>query len=223
MRTVRQRDRIEKEERLVLLRAHPALDVLLDEFLRVSLADALAGVAREFEPLVVAVEIGREVAVGVALAVVAEEVVEAVLQRAAGGVEHAHAPFAHAGGGVAVILKDLGHRDGAGRQRELALGLDLAIGAHRAVAAVLADHERGAARGADGGAAIALGEARAFLGHAVEVRRLDEFLPVAADVALGEVVAQDEDDVRLARFGRGGEGGESQKEERGQLHGGWWE
>ena len=158
----------------------------------------------------------------VALAVVAEEVVEAVLQRAARGVEHPHAPLAHAGGGVAVILEDLGHGDRAGRQRELALGLDLAVGAHRAVPAVLAEHERRAARGADGGAAIPLGEARAFLGHAVEVRRLDELLPVAADVALGEVIAQDEDDVRLARLGRGDEGGADQEEERRQLHGGGW-
>ena len=155
----------------------------------------------------------------VALAVVAEEVVEAVLQRAARGVEHAHAPLAHAGGGVTVFLEDLRHRDGAGRQRELALGLDLPVGTNGAVAGVLAEHERRAARGAHGGPAVTLGEARALLGHAVQVGRLDELLPVAADVALGEVIAEDEDDVRFARFGSGDNGRENQKSERGKLHG----
>jgi len=46
----------------------------------IRLADALAGVTGEFEPLVVAVEVGREGAVRVPLAVVAEEVVEPVLE-----------------------------------------------------------------------------------------------------------------------------------------------
>jgi hypothetical protein len=65
--------------------------------------------------------------VRVALAVVAEEVVEAVLQRAARRVEHAHPPFAHAAGGVPCVLEQPRHGERPGRQRHLAFRLNLAV------------------------------------------------------------------------------------------------
>ena len=48
-----------------------------------------------FEALVVIIEIGGKIAVGVALAVVAKEMVDAVFEWAATCIEHTHAPFAH--------------------------------------------------------------------------------------------------------------------------------
>jgi len=66
---------------------------------------------------------------------------------------------------------------------------------------LLTEHQGCPARRADRGAAVALGEPRAFLRHAVEVRRLDQLLSVATEVALREVVAQDEDDVRFTGLG----------------------
>ena len=79
------------------------------------------------------------------------------------------------------------------------------------MAGVLADHERGPARRADGRTAVTLGEARAFLGHTIQVGRLDKFLPVAADIALGEIIAEDEDDVGLTNFRAADEGREKQE------------
>ena len=66
----------------------------------------------------------------VSLAVVAEKMVEAVLQRAARGVEHAHAPLADARGRVAGAFEQLRDGECPRRQRKLALGLDLAVRAH---------------------------------------------------------------------------------------------
>ena len=77
----------------------------------------------------------------VALAVVAEEMVEAGLQRAARRVEHAQAPFADAGRRVARVLEQLRNGERARRQRHLAFGLDFAVGADGRVAAVQSHHQ----------------------------------------------------------------------------------
>ena len=55
------------------------------------------------------VEIRREVAVRVTLAVVAKETVHTQALRAAGRAEHAHAPLANGGRGVALRLEQLGN------------------------------------------------------------------------------------------------------------------
>ena len=67
---------------------------------------------------------------------------------------------------------------------------------------------------------MGVGEARAFLRHAVHVRRRDLLGGVvAAEVALAEVVGEDHDDVRPARTGvhawegAGGEQGEGEDAE----------
>jgi hypothetical protein len=96
--------------------------------------------SRQFEALVVVVKIRGEITVRVALAVVAEEMIEPVLQRAAARVEHAHAPLADARGGVAHALEQLRHGWRVLRQRHLSLRLDLPIGADRAMSAVQAGH-----------------------------------------------------------------------------------
>ena len=195
----------------------------MDEVLRERGADAHTVVARQVEARAVAVEKFREIAMRVALAIVAELVVEAFFQRAAGCFEHPHAPLAHDGGGVAGGLQELRDGDGVGRQRELALDGDFPVAAHGGVAAVETGHQRSAGGGADAGAAIRLGVARALAGHTVEPRGLDEFLTVGADVALSEVIAQNENDVRWG--GCGGLGGadgerEGEKDEGGEETGG---
>jgi hypothetical protein len=168
--------------------------------------------------LVVVVKIRGEITVRVALAVVAEEMIEPVLQRAAARVEHAHAPLADGGGCVAGGLEQLSDGEGALRQRLLALGLDFAVRADRRMARVQPGHQRRAARCADGRAAIGLQVARALARHPVEVRRLDQLLSVHAHVALREIVAEDEDEVGLRRGqATGGSEREPQHREREEL------
>jgi hypothetical protein len=60
--------------------------------------------------------------------------------------------------------------------------------------------------------------ARAFLRHAVEIRRLDELLAVAAEITLRQVVAEDENDVRLVS-GDGGKGANSSEREIRRIMG----
>ena len=123
-----------------------------------------AGVAGQFDATVVIPEVGGEVGVGVALAIVAVEAVEPLLERAAGGVEEPHAPLAGDAGG----LEDFRHGDGFDGKGFLAFGLDLPVAADRAVAGMESCHQGGAARGANGGATVGLGETGAFPGHPVE-------------------------------------------------------
>src|SRR5438105_664062 len=104
------------------------------------------------------------------LTVVAEEGVEAVLERTALGVEHAQAPLADGGGGVPLLLEQLGQRDLARPERILSLGRRRLVVADVAVAGVLAGHQATARRGTDGRAGVALGEAHPLLGEAVQRR-----------------------------------------------------
>jgi len=67
------------------------------------------------------------------------------------------------------------------------------------MAGVLTDHQRRAA--------VCLGIARALGSHPVEVRCLNELLPVAPEVTLREIVAENENNIRLRRF-RSGSGPE---------------
>src|SRR5262249_39278407 len=156
----------------------------LEEVVSVLLAGGLALVALERDALVVAPEVGGVVVVGVALAVVAEEQVEAVARRVTGRTGRPEAPLAHRPGGVAEASEGGGQGDGVGGQRVLALGLHLAVVADGGVAGVLAGHEHAARGSADRRAGVVLREAHPLLRHAVEVRGAYLLLAVAADLAV---------------------------------------
>ena len=138
-----------------------------------------------------------EVVVGVVLAEVAEEVIEAMVagQAAFGFADVAEAPFADERGGVAGLLEDAGHGEILGAQ---GLGERISragVAAHAGVAVVLAGHEDAPRRGADRGAGVELGEPQAFARHAIEVRRLDDVLTVATEFAVAEIIGHDPDQV----------------------------
>jgi len=84
-------------------------------------------------------------------------------------------------------------------------------------------HQRRPRRRAHRGAAVRLRIACAFAGHAVEVRRLDQLLAIAADVALGEIVAEDEDQIGLGGRGGHSDAGHHAHSEKTQCgsHGVW--
>lgn len=65
----------------------------------------------------------------VALAVVAEEAVDPLFRRCAGGFKVPHAPFAEGRGGVACVFRNLGYRYGFIGKWVLAFGRDLVVAA----------------------------------------------------------------------------------------------
>ncbi len=76
---------------------------------------------------------------------------------------------------------------------------------HRGVAQMFAGHQRAAAGRTDRATAVKVREPHALGGHAVDIRRLDLLLPVAAKFAITKVVRQDENDVGFERrFRRAG-------------------
>jgi hypothetical protein len=151
-------------------------------------------------------EVFGVIGVGVHLGEEAEPLVPAFARGIAGITEATDAPFAEHGGGVAGLLEHFGDGEVAGLQ-EFFVSL---VAADAGVAGVEACHQRAAGRGADGAAGVDLGEAGTFGGHAVDVWRLDFLLAVAAEVAVAEIVGEDEDDVGRAALGenRDGEGGQ---------------
>ncbi len=167
----------------------------------------------ESDRLVVVPKVGGIEIVRHALAVVAEPAVKALLQLRPAGGRPAEAPLAEAAGGVAGGFEDLRQRDGGVRDGELsfvfrfahhldALGvIRLPVVADEGVARMLAGHQHAAGRCADRISAVMLGELHALRSQAVHIRRLDDLLPVAAEIPRAEVIGQDEDDVRLACVG----------------------
>jgi hypothetical protein len=66
---------------------------------------------------------------------------------------------------------------------------------------MLARHQRAPRRSAHGVAAIVDGQSHTFGGEPIDIRRADLLLPEASDVAITEIVAEEEDDVWALRFG----------------------
>ena len=60
-----------------------------------------------------------------------------------------------------------------------------------------AGEEGGTARGADARAAVGLEVTRSFCCELVEAGSLDQFLAIASQIALGNVIAEDEDEFGL--------------------------
>ena len=223
--------RVRGDERLRLCHEEIGRVDALRAFRRVGavLGDAHVGVA----------DVARVVVVRVARHVVEEtvEIVEAAVERmrrdrlarfAAAG----EAPLADGPCRVARVAEDAAERV---LFRE---GAVEAVVLERARALDAARQERGARRRADGRGAVVVGQHRALVRKAVEVRRGDArggaggglVLPREADVAVAEVVGENEDDVgpvlRRGERGTGGHQRHGQREEAaddtvlvGRLHG----
>ena len=128
---------------------------------------------------------------GESAAAVAEHLLEALVL-GAHGVVVAEVPLAEEPGRVASVAKDLCDRDlRRGHHRAAAVGVDRA-GPH----AVAARHERGPRGGAHRAHVEAL-HGGALRGEGVEARRVQDRVPVGAEIAVALVVREDHEDVRV--------------------------
>src|SRR6266446_8562311 len=112
------------------------------------------------------------------MAQVTEPFIEALLIGSAGSACQTEAPFADDSIGISSPLQEVSHGP------VLRLERNVTIAADASVASVQPGHEGGAGRGADRAARIALSEAHAFGGQAVNVGSFDPRLAVAAEVAI---------------------------------------
>jgi hypothetical protein len=133
----------------------------------------------------------------------------------------AEMPFASEEGGVTGGFHGLGQGGrveceavgvGGGEQRGVAFpfvwlgGTDVVGDA--GAGGPLASHDAGASGGADGAGGVAIRKQSAVFGHLIDIGRLVKRAAVAPEVALAEVIDQEEDDVGRGG-GSGGELGES--------------
>ncbi len=194
-------DRVKQEERLTGVFFHPPDHIVLNQGLRVGLSDRPAVVPRQQEWPVVVVQVSRKIAVRVTLAVVAEEMVDALIHRTAAGIKESHAPFAEGRGRVARRLGNLRDRHGFVGQRELAFRRDFVVTANRTVSAVQARKERRPTGGTHAGSTVRLHVPRPLGGHSVQPGCLNQLLSVAPQVALGDVIAEHKNHIRRTRRG----------------------
>ena len=123
----------------------------------------------------------------------AGELREAALVGVVSRIVQAAVPLAHVAGAVAGGAECI--TDGALAQGD-AVQAAVRFHAQRAAAVVVASGEqRGARRGADRRAAVVLGAAHALGGEPIDVGRGQDGVAVAAQVAVAQVVGQEDDDV----------------------------
>ena len=128
---------------------------------------------------------------------IAERLVEALSLRQSRRALVSQSPLADERRAIAARPEDLGHRDVAVLERQLAVAADAAV------ARVQPGHQGGARRRADGAARVVLREPRALRGQAIDVGRAELLLPVRGEVTPAEIVGVDEDDIGRARGGGG--------------------
>jgi hypothetical protein len=129
----------------------------------------------------------------------------------------AEVPFADAGGGVAAGAEGLGERGlregklaGVGGRHDLAAAVPLDAGlanrvGHAAAGRPAPGEKAGPGGRANRGGRVGVGEAHAFAGQPIDVRRADVRVAVAGEIAPAEIVDQEEDEVdRRGRCGGGG-------------------
>ena len=158
--------------------------------------------------LIVAPEKFRIVEVREALIIEAEEMIEALLVRAAGMAGPSNeSPLADHAGLVAGLLQQ--HRD-----RYIPGFQPAAVAGDRGVPHVLAGHQRAARWRADVVSGVVAGVADPLARQLVEARCLDLLLAVAAKVSVAEVVSEDEDNVGLVPCGQQWRREQAQKEQQ---------
>ena len=163
--------------------------------------------------LAVANEVGRVEVAGRGVVLRVQPVVETRLARrafAAVGLA-VEVPLAGVTGPIAGFLEQLGDRHFAGSQEDAAVRRNPVTDAE-----AVGDppgQQAGARGGTDRGRRIAVREFDPFCRELVEVRRADLRVGEAAQVAVAEVIAQEDDDVGLLR----GDGGAAPEGEETQL------
>ena len=193
--------RIVEKEGFVLVLIDEGESCVSDELRRVLFAVNGCGVAFQWNALVLVDNVFGEEVVGVALAVVAVESIEALFQGIAFGSGLAEPPFSKSAGGITFAFEQFSNGGFVGGQWKLPLVAvpvsDFVVGTNKGVAAVLAGHERVARWRADRGAGVVLGETHAFGRNAIKMRGLDFLLPVAAQLRPAEIVGHDINDVGM--------------------------
>ena len=186
-------DRHIAEKRTVPMVADELHAGIPDDRVGVGFPFAATVISFEGKLLAVAHQIGGVVAVGVNLVVIAQEDIEAVPFRYAGGTSSAAPPLAESAGGISGLFQDRSDRFLA-----LAHGSTAAIGPHRGVARMFSGEQTAPRGRAERRAGQGLGKADSFGRHAVDIRRDNVGMPHARQLVIPQLVAHDKNDVRLA-------------------------
>lgn len=105
-------------------------------------------------------------------------------------------PLARHRGGVAGFFEKLGNGDLRLAHMELAFGRNPVVDSGPVGAA--SGHEADSRGGTDRSGGVAVGEANAVLSELIKMRCLDVWMAVAFEIAVAEIVAEDDDDVGFA-------------------------
>ena len=149
-------------------------------------------IIRQIHPPVVVPQMVGIIAVRQQLAIIAEKRVASLVLGITRGADESQPPLAKGCGSVTRLLERMKKGARPSWQRVLSFRIQLDIAPDVSVAAVHSRQEAGTRRGTDRSPRIALREAHARLGQAVDMRRFKLLLTITAQVAIAQVVGQDE-------------------------------
>lgn len=210
------------EERLIFVGFYPIAGFPGDAFRGIVVADkAIVGfgicrVVARFQLLMWAeigivqhnlttaiIEVSRVVVMRMALPVVAKEAVKAAFEWLAGVTRFPKAPLSKASTNVAEVTEELTQNGDVCRDRHLLIFTDILVVTDRCVSGVEACHEDASRWGADRASAVVSRESHATFGELVDVWCGEASLAKAGDIAVAEVICEDEDDVRATAWAVG--------------------
>src|SRR5262249_15136963 len=188
-----------KEKRLARLLGDKLQRLLGEQVVRIYALlrrDALLDDVAERDLFLVAPQVVGIVVVRVDLVEVAEEVVKPLAVGDAGAARLPQTPLADETRAVAGPLEHLGHGGVLGPQRHQRVAANLGV------PGVPARHQTTAGWRADGAAGVALRESNTVGGELVEVWRQNLLLPVAAEIAVPQIVGKYQNNVWYTRLFR---------------------
>ena len=150
----------------------------------------------------VLIEILRIISVRRPLREISVEIVISLIHRTALSTGTAKAPFANAGGSITLRLKYLSNshlRTWKMNIKSTQRGLLALVSPHKCVTGMLSCHKAATRRGAYGRTGIMMGEQHRLPCQGINVRSLDQFLSIAADIADSHIIRKHKYDIRFLR------------------------
>ncbi len=196
---------VEKES-LVSIFPHEFQRILGEQVVRILTLRA-APVSVQEHLLPVPPEIHGIVAVRPALVQIAEPFIEPLFVGDPGCLRIANPPFSCNAGGISGLFQDFRHGHIVGFQRHPALGRAVIehqlapdpahVSAYGGMSQVLTGHQDTPGGRTHRSPGITLGKPHSLLGQLVNMRGLNPFLPVTAQIMISQIIGHDENDVRL--------------------------
>ena len=172
----------------------------------------------QWDPFAILPQVVRVVTVSMSLAVIAEEMIEALIQWIPITPGTTETPFPECSGHITLLFQHSGQREFIFGDGQLAFRLGFAVIANPGLTGVFSGHQNAAGRSTDGIAGVVAGQPHSSSSQSIEVWGANFLLSEASKLLEAEIVGEYQDDVWSSRdllgksLSRGAAAGEGKKQ-----------